>query len=132
MTKNRLNFKSLLATISLGCMSMLAMGQLTTTLPVIDGNGSDAIWASAPTFTLDSLTPGGSISGPADCSGNFKVLWSNDSLYLLINVADDSLFEGWPISNDTAWMNDNVVVYIDALNLKTDAAHSYTDRKSVV
>ena len=128
MTKNRLNFKSLLATISLGCMSMLAMSQLTTTLPVIDGNGSDAIWASAPTFTLDSLTPGGSISGPADCSGNFKVLWSTDSLYLLINVADDSLYEGIAMNTDTAWMNDNVVVYIDALNLKTNLSNSFTDK----
>ncbi len=84
-------------------------------LPVIDGNGSDAIWSSANTFTIESAIRINSISDENDFSGTAKVLWSSDSIYYLIEVKDDILYD----ESTNHWENDNFVLYLDLYNQKS-------------
>jgi len=118
MKKNRLNLKTMLATISLGCMSMLTMGQIST-LPVIDGDGSDAIWADAQTFYLTTVVQNPSINGTIDATASVKVLWSTDSIYFLYQVTDDSLYNG--NTGDNMSLNDVAKIYLDVKNQKTSS-----------
>jgi|GEM_PF-1013763 len=59
------------------------------TPPTIDGSGADAIWGGSNTTAALNNLIGGSISGPADLSANYKALWDASNFYLLVNVTDD-------------------------------------------
>lgn len=62
----------------------------TVTIPVIDGNGNDTCWNKADWAPMDQIWIGNAVP-ETDYSGKFKVLWTRDHLYLLIQVVDDSL-----------------------------------------
>lgn len=62
----------------------------TVTIPVIDGNGNDTCWNKADWAPVDQVWIGNAVP-ETDYSGKFKVMWTADHLYLLIQVADDSL-----------------------------------------
>jgi hypothetical protein len=87
-------------------------------LPTIDG-ASDRGWAMASSVKLANIINNVGVENEADFSGNFKLTWTHDTLYTLVSVKDDSLFHG----TGNAYMFDNVCVYLDALNQKTN----YTD-----
>jgi hypothetical protein len=100
----------------------------TATPPVIDGN-EDAVWSAAPKYKLTNViySP---LSSPNDLSADFRALWDENNLYLLVDVTDDVLV------NDTSpdqqvtlptgstsipwWYDDCVEVYIDADNSKSN------------
>lgn len=118
MKKNLFNLKHLLVAAIIGCTSSVSFGQISD-LPVIDGDGSDVVWATAPAFTFDSVISDANITDAADLSGTFKVLWSLDSLYILFVESDDILDVSEP-EGDNYYLNDHVSVYIDAFNLKSN------------
>ncbi len=62
----------------------------TVTIPVIDGNGNDTCWNKADWAPIDQVWIENAVS-ETDYSGKFKVMWTPDRLYLLIQVTDDSL-----------------------------------------
>lgn len=62
----------------------------TVTIPEIDGNGDDTCWNKADWAPIDQVWIGNAVS-ETDYSGKFKVMWTPDRLYLLIQVVDDSL-----------------------------------------
>lgn len=64
--------------------------RFTVTTPVIDGNGNDTCWNKADWAPIDQVWIGAAVS-ETDYSGRFKVLWTSDRLYLLIQVVDDTL-----------------------------------------
>jgi hypothetical protein len=63
--------------------------------PVIDGTGDDPVWAKAKwkpisyQWLLDP--PYSASSGPEDFSGRYKVVWTADRLYILVEIIDDKI-----------------------------------------
>lgn len=81
MRKSILDLKLLLATAVIGCFGFAASAQITN-LPKIDGDTTDAVWATAKIFNIRSVIDNSTITSASDFSGNIKVLWSADSIYL--------------------------------------------------
>ena len=73
------------------------------TAPVIDGKGGDPAWARAEWRPIDQAWLGG-IPDPSVFSGRYKIVWTEDRLYYLVEItdnyisatrADRPLFEVW-------------------------------------
>ena len=106
----------------------------TPKAPIIDGNVDEA-WARAPIYKItnelkevssgEKLVP---IKSPEDLSADFRALWDEKNLYLLVNVTDDKLVSDTdpdhpvklPSGSTTIpwWWDDSVEVYLDADNAK--------------
>jgi hypothetical protein len=100
----------------------------TATPPIIDGNEDD-VWSAAPLYKLNNVIYA-PLSSPNDLAADFRALWDENNLYLLVDVIDDALV------NDTRpdqlvtlptgstnipwWYDDCVEVYIDADNSKSN------------
>ncbi len=82
--------------------------------PTVDGN-VDEVWNSVPAHAISHVvyTPP---SSEADLTANFKMMYDNQALYILVDVTDDRLV------SDSAeyWMDDGVEVFIAAENNKSD------------
>jgi len=91
--------------------------------PVIDGEVDD-VWSLASIQEL-TIPLEGEPSGPEDSSGNFRVVYDDENLYLLADVTDESLI------NDTAetWQDDSVEFYFDGDNTKGPAGLSGNARQ---
>jgi len=69
------------------------------TAPVIDGNGDDSAWTQAEWKPIDQVWLGGGNASPsnltpppaADYSGRFKIVWTEDRLYYLVEIKDTYL-----------------------------------------
>ncbi|HEX2937259.1 MAG TPA: sugar-binding protein [Bacteroidales bacterium] len=64
--------------------------KFTSTLPVIDGIGNDTCWDKAEWATIDQIWIGQPVDA-SDFTGKFKAMWTEDRLYVLVRVTDDSL-----------------------------------------
>jgi hypothetical protein len=91
-----------------------------TKAPVINGH-EDEIWASVPRHKLENVlswfSNGEKASAPTspdDLSADFRGMWDENNLYLLVNVTDDILRH---VEGDW-WQSDSVEVYIDADDAK--------------
>jgi len=86
---------------------------IRTGTPVIDAE-VDEIWADVPTYPLSTNIQGAELTGPADASGQFRVLYDAENLYALVDVNDETLV------NDTgaSWQDDSVEFYVDGDNTK--------------
>jgi hypothetical protein len=102
--------------------------------PIIDGNVDEA-WLRAPKYKLanelksvssgEKLVP---IKSPDDLSADFRALWDEKNLYLLVDVTDDILVSdtdpNHPVklpsgsTNIPWWWDDSVEIYLDADNAK--------------
>jgi hypothetical protein len=83
--------------------------------PVIDGKAED-IWSIASEYKIENVMYSSALS-PNDLSADFKAMWDEDNLYVLIEVADDNLKND--SSPDQWWFDDSAEVYIDADNAKS-------------
>jgi hypothetical protein len=98
-------------------------------MPVIDGVVDD-VWSIATEQDIPITTSGSDPSGPADCSGKWRVLWDWEYIYALVIVKDEAL------NNDSGagsqWNDDSVEFYVDGDNSKLDSVdendHQYTSR----
>jgi len=95
-----------------------------TTPPVIDGKIDD-IWSIASIQTIGTKIDGEALTGPGDCSGQFRLLYDTDNLYLLVDVSDDVLVQ----DSDAAqgWLDDRIEVFIDGDNSKNAAQDGKND-----
>ena len=83
--------------------------------PVIDGQ-TEELWSCAKDYQIKNAMYS-SLSGAGDCEGHFKAMWDPDNLYLLVEVADDSL-----INDGGDWYkNDGIEIYIDSDNSKSES-----------
>jgi ligand-binding sensor domain-containing protein len=78
----------------------------------IDGSGNDETWNNLPFIPIAKLQAG-EVKGPADLSGRYKVCWDLDSLYLFVDVTDDSLDN---IHGIWYGENDRIELYLDIKN----------------
>lgn len=70
----------------------------TDTIPVIDGIGNDNCWTQANWASINHMWIGPAVT-PADYSGKYKVLWTPERLYLLVEIVDDTLCLQPPVSD---------------------------------
>jgi hypothetical protein len=86
----------------------------TNIAPVIDGD-MDMIWQYA---AVDSMKKKRASDQPIisneDFSGEFRMLWNENNVYLFISVTDDDIYT----QNTNYWQNDAVQFYIDGGNDK--------------
>jgi hypothetical protein len=88
----------------------------TATPPVIDGN-EDAAWSAAPRYKLANVMfqP---LSSPDDLSAEYRAMYDEHNLYVLIDVTDDNLNND--SGQDQWWFDDSAEVYIDTDNSKSN------------
>lgn len=62
----------------------------TAVPPAIDGKATELCWKEAPSYPIDQVWSG-KLPYATDYMGRFKACWDSTRLYLLIEIADDSL-----------------------------------------
>jgi aryl-phospho-beta-D-glucosidase BglC (GH1 family) len=87
----------------------------TNTAPTIDGT-PEAMWNSYTSASLAN-TNGGTVSSAADLSANWKAMWDNTNIYILVTVTDDVKKNDSPVAN--SYDDDEVEIYIDMGNTNT-------------
>jgi len=80
--------------------------------PVIDGMGTDDCWQKASWAPIANVWIGSAVSS-ADYSGKFKVVWTPERLYVLVEVVDDSLSCQKVFDINNIYNYDCVEVFID-------------------
>ena len=80
--------------------------------PVIDGVADEAVWQSARWYEIDQLWLGPKYTAD-DFSGRFKVAWTEDRLYILVEFVDDILFDSHRDPLVQYWDDDCVEIFID-------------------
>jgi hypothetical protein len=94
------------------------------TIPVIDGT-IEPIWASANTYSIDKFfrteTP---TLGPSGTT-SWKGLWTNDGIYILLQVNDDVFFPAYSGANPNSnWAYDLPEIYFDVNPVLADGLGS--------
>ncbi len=93
-------------------------------LPLIDGRLDDDCWYDAKWHNLDQRWLGDDYS-KKDFAGRYKLSWSKDALYLLVEIKDDVLFDQQPDPLQRWWDDDCVEVFIDEDNSGGDHQYNY-------
>ncbi len=100
----------------------------TSKAPVIDG-AADELWSAARRYKIGNViySP---LTSADDCSAEFRAMWDENNLYVLVDVTDDMLVNDTspdqPVTLSTGstvvpwWFDDCVEVYIDADNSKSN------------
>ncbi|MCG8389892.1 MAG: CBM9 family sugar-binding protein [Cytophagales bacterium] len=95
-----------------------------TLIPLIDGRRDDDCWVDAEWYDLDQRWLGEEYS-KKDFSGRYKLSWSKDALYLLVEIKDDVLLDKTPDPLKAWWDDDCVEVFIDEDNSGGDHQYSH-------
>lgn len=80
--------------------------------PIIDAVADEAIWQQAKWHNIDQLILGLQPSAE-DFSGRFKVVWTKEHLYLLVEITDDILFDQHADPLKSYWDDDCLEIFID-------------------
>ena len=79
---------------------------------VVDGVADEAIWAQAEWHAIDHLWLGPEYSAE-DFAGRFKVVWTEERIYLLAEITDDILFDSHRDPLVQYWDDDCLEIFID-------------------
>ena len=82
------------------------------TTPIIDGKANDVAWQNAEWEQIDQLTLGTQPSSN-DFSGRFKIVWTQDKLFILGEITDDVLIDTHANPLDSYWEDDTFEVFLD-------------------
>ena len=80
--------------------------------PIIDAVANEAVWQQAVWHDIDQLILGQQPSAE-DFSGRFKVVWTKEHLYLLVEITDDILFDQHADPLKSYWDDDCLEIFID-------------------
>jgi hypothetical protein len=92
--------------------------------PMVDGDPGDAAWAQAEWVPMEHLM-WGTLPPTDDFSGRYKLVWTQDHLYLLAEITDDILYDSHPDPLDSYWEDDALEIFIDADASGGNHLHSY-------
>jgi hypothetical protein len=81
-------------------------------VPTVDGVADDAAWQSAPWREIAYRWLGPEYS-PDDFQGRFKVVWSPDRIYLLVEIVDDVLIDRHRDPLVRYWDDDCLEIFVD-------------------
>ncbi|OED43191.1 hypothetical protein AB833_04255 [Chromatiales bacterium (ex Bugula neritina AB1)] len=91
--------------------------------PAIDG-AIDILWSSAD--PADLLDHSGDVSTPPSFpGGSWKAVWDSNSLYLLVEVSDDTPHD----DSLSIWHDDSIAVYLDPDNSRQNSYDGVDDTK---
>jgi len=79
--------------------------------PIIDGQ-MDSSWRQAKWYPIDQPIIGG-LPTAEDFSGRFKLLWDQQHIYLMAEIADDVLFDQHADPLHFYWDDDCLEIFID-------------------
>lgn len=85
---------------------------MSTEKIVIDGMANEASWQAASWQPIDQLILG-SMPSKTDFSGQFKIMWDEQQLYLLVEITDDVLFDQHADPRHLYWDDDCLEIFID-------------------
>ncbi|XLS28138.1 sugar-binding protein [Flavobacteriaceae bacterium M23B6Z8] len=83
--------------------------------PILDGIADDECWKNASWLPLDQNWLGNYYSS-TDFSGRYKLTWTNEALFLLVEIQDDKLFDQYQDPLKFWWDDDCVEVFVDEDN----------------
>lgn len=104
--------------IVLGCNSVdetVTTVKKAPTIPMIDGIANDVCWKNTNWHSLDQVWLGDSPT-TEDFKGRYKLSWSEDALYVLVEITDDVLFDQHKDPLTLWWDDDCVEVFVDEDN----------------
>ena len=90
----------------------LYLAPMSAEAPFIDGVADEAVWQVAEWHDIDHRWLGPEYTAE-DFSGRFKVAWTEERLYILVEVVDDILFDSHRDSLTQYWDDDCVEIFID-------------------
>ncbi|MBP2833024.1 sugar-binding protein [Aquimarina sp. U1-2] len=93
-------------------------------VPKLDGNMDDPAWKNALWYGLDQKW----IGEPYDFTdffGRYKIVWTPEALYVLVEIKDDQLYDQHKDPLTLWWDDDCVEIFIDANNSGGD--HQYNN-----
>ncbi len=93
-------------------------------VPKLDGEMDDPIWKETMWYGLDQKWLGPSYEFN-DFFGRYKMAWTPEALYLLVEIKDDILFDQHKNPLKLWWDDDCVEIFIDADNSGGD--HQYSN-----
>ena len=84
----------------------------TGTPPVIDGDGSEAVWAAAQRLELVDVED---LTGQRQFSRTtaVKMLWDDDNIYFLFDLIDEDVWSTFRNRDDLVWQQEVVEIYLD-------------------
>jgi len=80
--------------------------------PVIDGLADDICWQNATWYPINQVWLGKEYSKD-DFEGRYKLAWTNEKLYLLAQIVDDTLIDIHADSFDQYWDDDCLEIFLD-------------------
>lgn len=80
--------------------------------PVVDGNPGDRVWRRAPWHDISHRWLGPEYTAD-DFQGRYKVVWTRDKIYLLVEVVDDILFDSHRDPLVQYWDDDCLEIFVD-------------------
>jgi hypothetical protein len=83
-----------------------------STPPVVDGVADEPVWDRAQWRKIDHRWLGPEYSSD-DFQGRFKVAWTEDRIYLLVEVVDDILFDSHRDPLLQYWDDDCLEIFVD-------------------
>ena len=83
-----------------------------TSAIAVDGVADEAIWAQAEWHAIDQLWLGPEYPAE-DFEGRFKVVWTEERIYLLTEITDDILFDSHRDPLVQYWDDDCLEIFID-------------------
>ena len=81
--------------------------------PVVDGRGNDVAWGGAKWQSIEHRWLGPEYT-PDDFAGRFKVVWTDERLYLLVEITDDILIDSHRDPLVQYWDDDCLEIFVDA------------------
>lgn len=80
--------------------------------PTVDGNASDEVWQQSEWLPLDQVWIGQPPSAD-DFSGRYKLAWDENNLYILAEIADDTLVDTHADGLVRYWDDDCLEIFVD-------------------
>ncbi len=79
---------------------------------VVDGHGKEKSWVAAQWQPITHVWLGDEPS-PADFKGRYKIVWTTDKLYYLVEITDNILSDQHKSPFDNWWEDDCLELFID-------------------
>ncbi|MHA7057630.1 sugar-binding protein [Aquimarina sp. M1] len=92
--------------------------------PNVDGNMDDPIWSQTKWYPMDQNWIG-EFPDFKDFLGRYKMTWTSEAIYILVEIKDDILFDQHSDPLKLWWDDDCVEIFIDADN--SGGEHQYSN-----
>ncbi|MGY3793570.1 sugar-binding protein [Aquimarina sp. 433] len=92
--------------------------------PTIDGDMNDPIWNETKWYPMDQNWIG-EFPDVNDFFGRYKMAWTPEALYILVEIKDDVLYDQYKDPLKLWWDDDCVEIFIDADN--SGGEHQYNN-----